>query len=265
MGQKPNTGTLNSGEGGGGEGGGLTDEQKAEVEALVNGAVNGAITNHLSRFKKDMTESVTKTLGEALTPIGAQLKEVSEKLAGSAPQGGGEAPKGGGKKGEMPPEFSEELNKARGQVEELKAQVAKEKAARDEERAQAERAREEGLRREERDQLGQVLRARGVSEVQARAAVALLHGEEKVVGRSEDGSIVYKVSKGTGAAKYVDEIALDKGVEEWLKSEDGKSFLPARQVGGAGGLGARPGSTGDAKKDSKAQAAHDLAKALLGG
>ena len=262
MAQKPGTGTLNSGgTGGEGELAGLSDEEKAEVTELVNGAVNGAITNQLTRFKKTFTEEITKTLSDALTPFGAQLKDVLDKV-GTAGKGDGEIAKGKGN--QLSAEVSEELNKARGQVAELTAMVEKERRAREEEREQAEKAKAESSRREERDQLGQILRARGVPETQARAAVALLHGEENKVGRAEDGAIVFKIQKGTGQAKYVDEVALDKGVDEWLKTDDGKTFLPARQSQCAGGLGARPMTTGDAKKDSKAQAAHDLAKSLLG-
>jgi hypothetical protein len=264
-GQPNNQGGNGTGTGdGNGDGEGvLGEEARKEVEQLVNSAVNGAVTNQLARFKKSFTEEITKTLGETLSPISEQLKQFSTQV--QRPAGGGEGGgSGGGKKGEVSAEIQEQLARFEGRTKELEGMLAQERKAREEERAARERDRAESMSKEERAQLAGVLRARGIPEPQVKAAVALLHGEEKLIGRTDDGQIVFKVAKGTGQARYIDEVELEKGVEEWLKTDDGKAFVPARQAGGAGGMGARP--MGQAQgKDQKGQAANALAAMLLGG
>jgi hypothetical protein len=259
-GQPGNQGGNGTGTGDGNDGT-LSDDQRREVEELVNGAVNGAITSQLARFRKSFTEEITKTLGETLNPISEQLKQFAERASAPPPSGEG----GKAKKGELPPEVQEELARAKGQVAELQAMVEKEKRAREEQAAEAERQRQAALAKEARDALGAALRAKGVPEVQARAAVAMLTTEADVLGRNEEGVVIFKVPKGTGQARYIDEVPVEKGVEEWLKTDEGKAFLPARNAGGAGGLAARPQPTGNKGQDAKNAAVADLAKALLGG
>ncbi len=257
-----NGGTNQPGQGGGGGAESVLDEAaRAEIEQMINGSINGAISSHMTRVKKALGDEVSTMLTNQLGPIAEQLKALGEQKQ-AAPQAGQQAP---AKKGELPPEIADELARARGQVEELKTQVAKEKQAREEQAQEAEKQRQAGLAKEARDALGAALRAKGVPDVQARAAVAMLTAESDVLGRSEDGAVIFKVQKGTGQAKYVDEVPVDKGVEEWLKTDEGKSFLPARQAGGAGGLVARPTQTGNRQADQKAQAVADLAAQLLGG
>lgn len=246
------------GEGGGGGGSGgqggeggqepaLSEAAKGEVAKMVNEAVNGAVTNHLNRFKKSFTEEMTKTFGETLGPISEQLKALSESA---------KKPPGGDRR-DPSDETKELLARYEGRIKELEQQNKAEREAREQEK-------QTRLREEERGQLAQVLRAKGLPDVTVKAAVALLHTEEKRVARTEDGKIVFKIEKGTGAGRYTDELEVEAGVDEWLKTDEGKGFLPARPAQGAGGQAARPNPGGQGG-DKRAQATQDLARILLGG
>lgn len=241
-----------SGEGGEGGEAALNEAQAKEVTKLVNDAVNGAVTNHLTRFKKQFTEEITKTLGDALGPVSEQLKGVLE--AAQKPASGKPAHTPGPDN-----ETQQMLTRYEGRIKELEASNKAEKDAREAEKATR-------LREEERSSLSTALRARGLPDPQIKAAVALLHTEDKRVGRTEDGRIVFRIEKGTGAGKYVDEVDIDAGADEWLKTDEGKSFTPARPANGGGGLPARQsGQPPRNPAEAKQQATNDLAKILMGG
>lgn len=250
-------GSGNSGAGAGGTGGeggeggenALTEAQQKAVADMVNQAVTGAVTNHLGRFKKQFSEDMGKTLSETLGPISQQLKDLAER--GTQQQANGK--------------HKEESHNDAIRAMELRyeSRIKELETANKAEREAREQEKQTRLREEERGKLANVLRERGIPDAQIRAAVALLHTEDKKVARSEDGRIVFKVERGTGAAKYTDELDVDKGVDEWLKSDEGKAYIPARQAAGSGGQPARPGSNNP--QDKKAQATSDLAKILLGG
>lgn len=243
---------------GGGEGGGpppgaLSEDAKKEVAEMVNSAVTGAVTNHLGRFKKSFTEEIAKTLTETIGPIGEQLKTLTERqVQAQQPTG-----KGNNQGDAQSQEMRDSLLRYENRIKELEQQNKAEREARETEKATR-------LREEERNKLASVLNERGIPAPQVRAAVALLHTEDKRVARTEDGRIVFKFERGSGQGKYVDELEVDKGVDEWLKSDEGKAYLPARQAGGSGGQPARVGA-GASQGDKKAAATQDLAKILLGG
>lgn len=234
----------------------LNEAQTAAVGKIVNDAVNGAVTNHLTRFKKQFGEEIGKTLTDSLAPIGEQLKTLAER---GAQQGAGGA---GGTGGGQPNPFEAQIRsmeaKYEGQIRELKA-------ANDAEKSEREKERQIRMRDEERGMLTDSLRTSGLPDTMIKAAVALLHGEEKRIGRTDDGRIVFRTEKGTGAARYTDEQDMAVGVAEWLKTDDGKSFVPARPAQGAGGQATRPGARPGSPAEAKAQAAADLARVLMGG
>lgn len=244
---------------GGGDGGGaassLSEDARKEVTELVNSAVTGAVTNHLGRFKKSFTEEITKTLSDTMGPIGEQLKALAERpIQQPAPGKGGQHQPGG----EVPQEIRDSMLRYENRIKELEQQNKAERDAREVEKTTR-------LREEERNKLGSVLTERGIPAAQVRAAVALLHTEDKRVARTDDGRIVFKFERGSGQGKYVDELEVDKGVDEWLKSDEGKAYIPARQANGGGGQPARQGTLGNSPGEKKAQATQDLAKILLGG
>lgn len=85
-------------------------------------------------------------------------------------------------------------------------------------------------RDEERSRLAEQLTAEGITGAKLKAAVALLHTEERRIKRNDQGSIVYVGDDG-------DETDLKAGLKSWLSTDDGKSFLPPR---GAQGSGTQP-------------------------
>lgn len=239
------------GEGGAPEGT-LSELAKREVGDMVNAAVNGAVTNHLTRFKKQFTEEVTGLLGQSLGPISEQLKLLAERPAPAA--GGGK----GGQPDQVSDQVKADLLRYEARIKELEGIAKNERDAREQEKATR-------LREEERTTLANVLRQAGLGDPQVKAAVAVLHTEDKKVSRTEDGRIVFKIERGSGAAKYTDEMDLDKGVGEWLKTDEGKGYVPARQAAGAGGQAARPGAAPRNQTEAKQQATASLAAMLLGG
>lgn len=259
-------GSPGAGAGGGAGGEGdppLNEAQTAAVSKIVNDAVNGAVTSQLSRFKKTFSEEIGKTITDSLGPIGEQLKQLAERGAqGQGGQGAGAgAGQGAGGQGGNPA-----LEQQIRQMElKYENQIRELKSGWDAEKTEREKERQTRLVAEERGILTEALRTAGMPDAMIKAAVALLHGEEKRVGRSEDGRIVFKTEKGTGAARYTDEQDVAVGVTEWLKTDDGKSFIPARPAQGAGGQPSRPGQRPNSPAEAKAQAAQDLAKVLMGG
>lgn len=236
----------------------LTDEQVKQVEGIVNGAVNGAITNHLSRFKKDMTESVTSLLGQQLAPIGEQLKTLASAPAPTP---------GAGKKGsadDLPDSIREQMARQTTQIDEQKKQIDQLLAANKAEKDAREAELNNRLKGEERNAIAAHLRTKGWNDASIRAATAILHTEDQRVSRSEDGSIVFRQQKGTGAAAYVDQLPVEKGLDLWLTSDEGKSLTPARQVAGSGAGSARGTGHPAGPSDEKAKAAAVLKNVLMG-
>lgn len=87
---------------------------------------------------------------------------------------------------------------------------------------------------EEHAALTAALTAGGVAGPLAQAAVSVLHGS---LERDTSGNIVY-VSKETGpTGPYDERVTVAEGVSRYLATDDGKHFLPARQVGGSGNKG----------------------------
>ena len=168
-----------------------------------------------------------KTIGDALSSFAGALKG---ELAGLLPKpepAPAPAPEGKGKKdvAAPAPADSPELKKLQDQVTELTQREKKAAQERDTERAKA----KDTLLRQK---LSDALVAGGVEAPRARHAVGLLVDAEKRVRWSEeDDKIVFQ------RAEH-DEVELAVGVKDWLKTEDGKLYLPPT---GAQGSGDRPG------------------------
>lgn len=217
---------------------GFSDEQLKIIDARNNAAVS----NQLSRFRKSFEADLDGKLDGKLNPIAESLKAMQESATSRS---------------EVQSEPSEqslaELQKAQARIDELerKNQEAERRAQETEQKR---------LASEERNALQKALRDAGVDEARLRGAVALLYGEDKVIARDEDGNIVFKVAR-TG---YVDEVPLDEGVTEWLRSDEGKAHLPARGTAGSGASGSqhqrRRGPT--TKEERVAEARKTLANAF---
>jgi hypothetical protein len=209
----PPAGTGDAGTGDGTEGdgddGGEWSPTKESIAALVDQKVNGAMSNHLTRFRSSFGKDMETSFGNLLKPLSDQFAELK-----AAPPPG-KKPGKGEEGGELSDSVKELLAKSEGRIKELEEKNRQESAARTEERAAR-------FRDEERTALANVLRAAGVDELRLKPAVALLYTEDKRVARTEDGKIVMKVQK----AGFVDDVSLDEGVASFLKTEEGKVFLP---------------------------------------
>jgi|FLYL01.1.fsa_nt_gi hypothetical protein len=203
------------GGGGGGGGGGEEKFGKDEAQRMINGALKSWET----RFQKTIEGMFTP---ERLAPVLEQFTKTKE------PDSGGSGGKGGG--GEIPEEIKNRMAAMERQSKELQQQLEAERKARQEER-------EKALRHEERSTLMKALQEAGVDPKMIDFAVATLYTERGLVKRTEDGQIVWKAQRDG----YVDDLPVTKGVAEWLKTDEGKRFLPAS---GAGGSGATGGGTG---------------------
>lgn len=107
--------------------------------------------------------------------------------------------------------------------------IAAEKVANAERQAREEE-RKTRLVEEERNSLANALRGKGVDEKRLKGAMALLYTEEKKVTRDETGAIKFRVQR----EGYEDLMDLGAAVEEWLKTEEGKTYLPPRPAAGSG-------------------------------
>lgn len=164
-----------------------------------------------------------------------------------------------------PAEPDPEENDIKGQLKALQAQLASERKAREDAERRGEEERKSRQRDEEHNALSSALRDAGITNpVQVKAAQALLLTEGRVT-RTEDGKVAFKVVDKYGAENLVD---LAAGVGSWAK-EDGKYFLPPKDVKGSGGGTAKTpaGKLSDPKAAQAAKqdaAAHDLVAAILG-
>lgn len=113
-------------------------------------------------------------------------------------------------------------------------------------------------RSEERSALTNALNANGISGPRASAVAAWLHGEGGRVRRSKEGGVVFVVKRDG----YDEELDVARGVADWLATDEGKEFVPARQVGGAGTESKQPQRGAAAQKPQRGEA---LLRALTGG
>lgn len=217
----------------------------------LDAKLNAAITGHLKRFAKDLD----KRLGDLV----AAIPKPSE---GDGEDG---APAG---KGGPDPAVARELAALKAQLErERRAREEADKARAD---MEAKRAREE-----ERSSVANALREAGITNpVQVKAAMALLL-EEGRVKRDESGRIGFATPDRYGGEEFHD---LAEGVTNWVKG-DGKVFAPPKAASGSGNTpsaprqgipGARgnaaqgildPAAAAKAKKDA---ALRDLSRAMAG-
>lgn len=211
-------GDDNPGDGGGGDRGDGDGDGDERLQKLVDQKVNAALSNHLGRFRTSFEKDLDTKLSKSLEPVTGSLSELKDTLAKGR----------GDHKPDKTDEEAEELKKANARIAELER---KNKEA--EEHAQAtERKR---LSSEERTALTEALSQAGVDKNRIRAAVALLYNEDRRVKRDDEGNIVFLVPK----AGYTDEVKLEDGIPDWLKTEEGKAFLPATGAAGSGATGSQ--------------------------
>lgn len=201
-----------------GSGGGakpaLTDEMKKEISTMLNGAIKG--------WGERLKGEVGSSLEEKLKPfagIGDTLKALQEKIESS---GDPKPPKGS-----PPPESDKEILKLRGQLDSIQQRLTATENEKKEIETRTQRA-------EEKTILEKALSDAGVKGGVLSAAVALLTHERKVIVRRDDGAIGYKVQRESAGQRYEDVLDVKEGIAEFLKTDEGKGFLPPKAVGGSG-------------------------------
>lgn len=228
------------GKGGAGGGGAFSKEQ---IDAIAR-ITNSSVTAQLKRLQLPTEEGLLGKVGTLL----------EEKLKGfqpaGAPDGKGGSGSGDGKGTDGVPEsVKQELARMKADLEKANQRAELERKAREDNDLKARRT-------EERNTLAGVLRERGVPDHQVKVLVPYLHGERGVIKRAEDGSIVAVMPRPDWGKDQAEDLALDKWVDEWLGTDEGKSYLPPKPVGGSGTRGA--GNAAGARRGG------DLTKADLG-
>lgn len=238
-------GAGGGGGGTGGEGGAVafTDDQKAEMVRIQNAAISA----HHTRMQKVMDQKLEEVKEQML----GTLNETLEKITKAA--GGGNGTSNGKKKSG---EASGELDQIRQEYEARIAEIEK-RAAKAESDQKTER--ENAQRTEERSKLTAALQAANVPQGLVRAAAALLYVEDKRIGRDRDGKVVFKAQR----EGYVEDLDLAAGIEEWLKSAEGKYYAPARDVRGSGAEGGRMSGQASGQKQTLQEKKRELARAIL--
>jgi len=220
-----------------GSGGGAPPEGEApafdpakfqeEMKDFTVRAVNGAVSTHLTR-------ALDKRLEENNAGILSKLQELMPQQAAASP-----APT---------VEPSSDLDAAiKNATAPLMKQLEEQRALNERNAAAAKAEQDKRMQQEEQSALSQALSANGVPGPLAQAAVHVLRGS---LERDSSGSLVY-VSKENGpTGQYEERISIEEGVSRYLRTDEGKHFLPARAVGGAGNTGgSAPAAAGGKESD----------------
>ena len=224
----------------------LSAEQLQEITSQViaglgkSDALGKAVADGVRRIVPGVVESGTKQVAETVASLQAELKKLQE--------GGTAKPtdKGKGGSGETP----EELLAAQGQIEELRKRLdeSDQRVKDADARAVETRIRSGFL------SLASEIGMRGVDFVYSRYRDKLVEGE--------DGALVIEVPREAGGHTYTDKVPIqDWLTKEFLASDEGKPFIPARAAGGSGGGAGAEGFRAGGGKPTKEQ----LVDAALGG
>lgn len=195
---------------------------RAEVQKMIDQGVNGAMKSWGPRLTKGLATA------DDLTGIKTILEGLQTTKA--QPGAGGQPAAGG----------QNQQTQADPEVAKLREQI--EKLTKDNERERKEKAEQAArIDQEQRERsITDALRSKGVRNELVDAAAALLLVKRNVLKRNDSGELVYVVKR----KDYEDELPVADGVEEFLKTDEGKAYLPPRDVGGTGEKGGHKVSTG---------------------
>lgn len=230
---------------GGGEGG---DDLEKQIDARINAALGTHMTRFRNSFERDLKKNVETMLTKAVSPFGKQLEELNKKFTQKPKEPKDDTTR------DYEARLDEERKKFEARQRELEAAFKQERELRE---ATEHRTRVD----EEKHALRAALSNAGITGPHQRAAVSLLYNEDSRVIRNEDGEIRFSVQK----AGYTDEVSLDEGITDWLKTDEGKAFLPPKGAGGSGANGSqagRPTRGPRNKNEAKAIARLKLAEAM---
>jgi hypothetical protein len=187
------------------------------IKDFVVKAVNGAVSTHLSRALEKRDSALEERMSKLLTEsLGQRTTEQVKPDAG-----------GDDKAGDAMKAIEAKYQKT---LQEMQQSLERERSQREQERSQR-------LVGEERGTLRDTLLEAGVPQPLVPAAVAYLHGELKRVKRDDDGSIIFEIPEKGPTGSYVDRVSVKEGIERFLKTEEGKHYLPAKPAAGSGSKG----------------------------
>jgi len=194
-------------------------EKSGITEEQVTKLVNRAITGHLKRFEAKLGDTITSTVTEALKK--AQPPEPPGDDKGDD--------KGGGQ--------SKETQRLQAKLKELEAKVERS----EQEKAELHERQRAGSLRQAIDE---AMAKHGVSEALRGALRAQLVSEGRVKwdGDGEDARVVMPLQR----SGYDEDVDVAAGLAEFLKTKEGKHFLPPS---GAGGAGSAPGSNASSRRN----------------
>lgn len=214
------------------------EAKKAEEQRIAD-MVNRAAADHAKRIQAKFEK---------------QLEERDQKIAQLEAASAGKKPAS-----EEPAPGAKDMNDpSEKRIRELEARMAERDRKLEEEKRARETEKQARLRDEEKNATLQALTSAEITGDLQEAALLVLQSRGRI-GRDEAGKVCFLVQK----EGYVDKLPVAEGVKAWAEAE-GKAYLPARGVGGAGtkptarGTGSKPSGEG---KNTKIQAAkQDLAR-----
>ena len=183
----------------------LTAQSVAEI-------ANAAISNQMTRAFESRDKKLVELIAEAVKPFSERLDKFEVKPDDQKPKATGN------------PKPDPQLLKLQETVGSLQNQLA-ERDNKDKERERHD------LIKGQKSALKDALDVVGIRGVKARAAVALLHDDDGVIKRDDEGNVVM-VFKRSG---YDEELPLDKAMKEWVTTSYGKEFMPPIGAGGSDG------------------------------
>ena len=118
---------------------------------------------------------------------------------------------------------------------------------------------EAAQRKDARAQLDRSLTAAGVSADRLAGAAAFLFHDRDVIKRNEQGEVCMEFRRDWGKEL----VPIEKGVEEWAATAEGKAYLPPAGGGGSGNTGGRPPGSGPKLTGGKQAAAEAVGEWML--
>lgn len=199
------------------------EETKALTDQITTSIVGSdgfvkALGDGIRRIVPGIVADATKGVAESVTKITEQLGDLSKKLDAAPPP----EPKPGKKGEDAPDEATAKLN----------AVIAEQKAAiqriESERQAEREKAKADRMR-------ASFLSSAKVGDQPIKGADLIWARYGKEFEEAEDGRLKIKVKKKYGGQEYEESITIDEWVPEYLQSDEGKMFAPAKNAGGSGG------------------------------
>lgn len=230
------------GGGGGGTGGGDDDlpKTKKELDTLIGNSVNGAVRDLIKRGA--FTEGIGKVVGDSLATAMKDFKPATPTIE--------DPPKDKDK--DTDDATKQALAKLKSDNESLNKRLEQQDTAAKEKETKAEK-------KETRSQLDRALSKAGISTDRVSGAGAFLFHDRDIVKRNDEGEVCIEFKRDWGKEL----VPIEKGITEWVKTDEGKGYMPPVDAGGSGNTGGTPPGR-PALKGDKAAAADAVGKWMAG-